>query len=220
MLEIEKIEVDVANAGHITNCYLVFDETKKAILIDPGYDAYRILSKLKEKKVTLQYILLTHGHADHMGALKEIEEATRVPILISPKEKDMVLEKIENYAAYLGVERQNISEDCLQTVQDEESVLIGNHVGKILYTPGHSAGSICLFFEKEQILFTGDTVFSDCYGRCDLLGGSKEEMILSLRKVFKLGEEIKIFPGHGEITTLKKAKKYIKMLFALKGITL
>lgn len=217
MINIDKIEVNVGYAGHITNCYLVYDENNDGIVIDPGYEADKIINEIRNKKCNVKYIVITHAHADHMGALKKVQEYTNAKVLVHIKDLEALLDKQENYAEMLNVEKQNISEDVVKTVKDEDLIIAGNLKFEVIHTPGHTAGCICLLEKNGNKLFTGDTIFKDSYGRCDLYSGDFEAMVESLRKVFARFEDIMIYPGHGENVNLIRAKKYIKMLMAMKN---
>ncbi|MDO4283267.1 MAG: MBL fold metallo-hydrolase [Clostridia bacterium] len=218
MINIDKIEVNVAYSGHITNCYLVYDENNDAILIDPGYESDKIIEEIRTKRCHVKYIVITHSHSDHMGALAKVAEYTNAKIIVHVKDLEALLDKQENYADMLNVEKQNIDENIVMTVKDGDTIIAGTLEFEVIHTPGHTAGSICLLEKNSQKFFTGDTIFSDCYGRCDLYSGSIDDMAKSLRKVFARFESIMIYPGHGESTNLSKAKRYIKMLMAMKNI--
>lgn len=220
MINIDKIEVDVAHASHITNCYLVYDENSDGVLIDPGYEEEKIINEIKSKKCSVKYIMLTHAHADHMGALFKVQEFTNAKILVHIKDLEMLLEKQENYRDMLNVEKQNIDENKVITVKDLDVIDVGNLKFEIIHTPGHSAGSICIFELNNYKLFTGDTIFCDAYGRCDLYSGNFDAMVKSLRHIFNRFENIDIYPGHGEVVSILKAKRYISMLMAMKKIKL
>lgn len=206
MIEIVKIEVDVAYQGHITNCYLIYDDLKQAVVIDPGYEADKILNKIKELDLEVKAIILTHSHADHIGALQKIEEVFYVPIIIHQEDLKPLLGEAEAYYKLLQVEPQNVEKSQILCVQDSKILKFGKMEFEIIHTPGHTAGSICIYEKNKQVLFTGDTIFSDCYGRCDLYSGDFKEMVSSLKKVFYRFSDTIIYPGHGEETSLKKQK--------------
>lgn len=220
MINIDRIEVNVAYAGHITNCYLVYDENGEGIIIDPGYESDKIINEIKSKKCNVKYIILTHAHADHIGALAKVQKYTNAKILVHIKDLEMLLEKQENYSDMLKVEKQNIDEMLVKTVKDTDVIDVGNLKFEIIHTPGHSAGSICIFEVNNYKLFTGDTIFSDSYGRYDLYSGDFNDMVKSLRHIFNRFDNINIYSGHGEITDISKPKRYIKMLMAMKKIKL
>lgn len=218
MLEVKTIPVSIAGSDHITNCYIAYDTTtNEGILIDPGDEADKILDLLDNYHIKIQYIVITHGHADHMGALEEVVKKLKVKIVVHSFDKNALLYQAENYTQDLGLNYQNIDEANLIIVEDNQILKIGNISFQIVYTPGHTKGGICLFEEESKSLFTGDTLFSDCYGRCDLYQGNLEDMTSSLNRLFKLSSSVQIYPGHGPSTTIENAKKHVKLLYALKG---
>jgi len=166
-----------------TNCYLLADGREMA-LIDPGGNFTKIGQAVEEMKkaqtADLKYIILTHYHSDHTGSVTEVKSQFGGQILISEAEKNYLDFKIDKFLA------------------DKEDIKIGDCQLKVSYTPGHSAGSICLI--GENLIFTGDTLFASGYGRTDLEGGSEEEMkksLARLRQIIKPG--MTVYPGHGEI---------------------
>lgn len=167
-----------------TNCYIVIDEkSKEAVVIDPGDEASKILSEIKGLKI--RYIILTHGHPDHFGAIDDIKKATRAPLLMSPDDSWFVKPD--------------------QTLQEGDEIKFGNQILNIMQTPGHSKGGICLYTNGH--LFSGDTLFSEGCGRTDLPGGSMEEMRKSLKRLAALPDETLVYPGHDESTTIRTEKE-------------
>lgn len=160
----------------LTNCYFLISD-KKAIIIDPGFLTEEIVKKAKEKKVL--YIILTHSHWDHILGAKELREITKGKILIHKAEKNFLKFEADEY------------------LKGNEEIKFGEKILKIIHTPGHTPGSICILI--DHFLFTGDTLFEDGVGRTDLVGGSEEDLKKSLKileKIIKPG--MKIFPGHGQ----------------------
>jgi len=162
-----------------TNCYLVISENEAGI-IDPGGEAEKILKEIKDIKAVLKYIINTHCHFDHTLANEKIRKETGAKILIHRAEKDFI----------------DIEPDQLLNEGDE--IKIGAVILKVIHTPGHSPGSICLI--GPDFIFTGDTLFKDGYGRTDLPGGSEKDLERSLEKLKKILESgTSVYPGHGEI---------------------
>ena len=119
MINIEKIKVDVAGRGHITNAYIIYDDVEKeGVLIDPGYDAKKIISTIVNLKVSIKYIVITHGHGDHTGALKEVYEYTKCPVIIHKNDYDMLVGKIENYSRMQGITEQDLSNCEIVKIED------------------------------------------------------------------------------------------------------
>ena len=167
----------------LTNCYLAISKGE-LIIIDPGGEADKILREIKKIKAKPKYIINTHFHPDHTSENLRIKEETGAEILIHEKEKDFIDFKADRF------------------LKEEDEIKIGDSVFKIIHTPGHTPGGICLF--GENVVFTGDTLFKDGYGRADLPGGSPEDLKKSLRKLSKLLKpNMIVYPGHGEIFKIK-----------------
>lgn len=177
----------------LTNCYLVgHEETEEAILIDPGTsreaEARRILKEIESKGFKVKYIVNTHGHPDHTGGNKFFREITGAPILIHEYDASMLKGPFAD-----------------KTLHDGDSVHVGAIVLRILHTPGHSQGSICLL--GKDLIFTGDTLFAGSIGRYDLPGGSIVEIKESLKKLMILPDYTKVYPGHGPTSTIGEEKR-------------
>lgn len=218
MINIEKIEIDVANQGHITNCYLVYDENKEAILIDPADNPSLIISKIVNLNLKINYIVITHAHGDHIGALEELVDYTKAKIIVDKNDYDMLIGKEENYCDMLFVKQPNLNNEDILSIHDNYIFKVGNLDFEIINTKGHSTGSVCIYEKNSRVLFTGDTLFADCYGRCDLYSGNFRDMVESLKYLFSRFADIIIYPGHGKNVKIEVAKKYVKKLMALKGV--
>jgi glyoxylase-like metal-dependent hydrolase (beta-lactamase superfamily II) len=167
----------------LTNCYLLVSNGE-AVLIDPGGGAKLILKEIEKSKVKLKFIILTHGHWDHTLSALKIKKETGAKILIHEAEKEFIKSKVDNF------------------LKDGDEIKIGDSVLKVIHTPGHTKGSICL--ARENFIFTGDTIFKDGYGRTDLEGGSQKDLENSLKKLKKfLKSGVKVYPGHGETFEIK-----------------
>lgn len=217
MINIEKIEVDVGGLGHITNSYLIYDEGLNAVLIDPGYEANKIISYIENNNLKLEYIILTHAHGDHIGAVEKLVKYTNATVIIHQFDVDMLYGKIENYSNVLQVPYQDLTNINLEQVNNGDVITCGDIVLEVIHTPGHTRGSACFFENNTDSLFTGDTIFCDSYGRCDLETGSIDEIADSIKKIFERFDHVVIYPGHNEIANISYAKKRVKMLLGFKG---
>jgi hydroxyacylglutathione hydrolase len=184
------------------NCSIIGDEVShEAMVIDPGDDIDQIVTILAEKKLKVKQIVVTHAHIDHVGGATKLKKLTGAPLLLNQND-DALLKMLDVQATWIGVETpEKVTID--QSVTTGDVVSISNHAGKVLHTPGHTEGSICLFFEAEKLLIAGDTLFAGSIGRTDLPGGNYEKIISSIHdKLLTLPDESMVIPGHGEATTV------------------
>jgi hydroxyacylglutathione hydrolase len=187
------------------NCYLyACPETLEAVIIDPGDEAERILQRLQELKFIPKYIVNTHGHIDHICAIDEVSVVYPVPFAIHPED---VYRLTDEQAARLyrrtgpPVQRQP---DIL--LREGDTLSFGSLTLEVLHTPGHTEGGICLV-SQPYCVFSGDTLFRRSIGRTDLPGGNYEQLVASIRqKLYTLDENLVVFPGHGEPTTIIEEK--------------
>lgn len=183
--------------------YLVGDDGK-ALLIDAGVKSDKVLSTAKEYNLTIEKIILTHGHIDHIVELDNIVEKTNAKVYIHIDEEIALTDARYNVSAYTGKSVTFNSKS--ETLRDGSVINLGGLDFKIIHTPGHSAGSICI--EVNNTLFSGDTLFSCGYGRVDLPNGSFEDIYRSIvNKLFILPDDMNVFPGHGNSTTIGEEKR-------------
>lgn len=220
MVNIEKIKVNVGGKDHITNSYILYDDSKEAVIFDPADEQEKIIDKVKELELDVKYIVITHAHADHFGALEKIAKWTNAYILVHENDYEALVNKAPNYAEELGVRKQNLESFTIVKIFDGYNFKIGNINLEVIHTPGHTDGGICIFEKTSNSLFTGDTIFCNCYGRCDLYSASSEKMVESLKKIFSRFEDVTIYSGHDKSVKIEESKKYIKMLMSIKGIKL
>ena len=192
-----------------TNCYIASSDDGFLAVIDPGDNAERILSALDRKPT---HIILTHCHFDHIGALKELLERFPEAKLAVGEKENTDPKSIANTAiGVLGSFFYSRGFDQLLSGIRKPDILLkdGDKIGpfEVLHTPGHTDGSICLYDKTDGILISGDTLFRHSYGRTDL-GGSDEQMEESLKRLLTLDPDTKVYPGHGEFTTIGEEREF------------
>ena len=186
------------------NCYLAGDKTE-LLVIDPGADAKRIERRIREQGYCVKYIVLTHCHWDHIGAAAQIKEKTGAQLVIGCKEAKAYLDPYVNLMESFGVYAELSRPDM--TVSEGDELISGNYRFRVIETPGHTEGSLCLLCDDS--LFSGDTLFQRGMGRVDLPTGSMKKIIVSIKnKLFTLPDEIRVYPGHGAPTTIAYEKKH------------
>ncbi len=196
-MKIKKFEVGPL----AVNCYLVYDEkTKKAFVIDPGDEPDLILDFIKQEGLSLQYIICTHGHFDHIGAVKELKEESGAKVILHKSDLEIYRNASQIASQFFGMNIDSQPEPEI-LLENEKTMKVLDREIKFIHTPGHSLGSICIYI--ENYLFTGDTLFAGSVGRTDLIGGSMEKLLNSLKKISYLPPETIILPGHGPKTQLK-----------------
>jgi len=199
-----------------TNCWIYPHGEKDALIIDPGEEADLIISTLKKYDLVPAYILLTHGHFDHIGALPNLAAA------FSAVKPQIAIHRLD--AEYLGPDAYTAQSLSVKAAMGDTSFIDagwkdmppadllleeGGAVGPftVLHLPGHTQGSVAFWDKEENNLFTGDTLFEGAYGRTDLPGGSEEAIIASLRRLFAMDAGINVYPGHGNTTTIGREKR-------------
>ena len=194
------------NAGGFMgiNCYIIQDErTKETMVIDPGGSIEKIEEMLDIIDGNLKYILLTHCHGDHMGAAAELKEKYGGKILIHRFDQEGLRKPSINLSAHIGIGEVSLKEDA--RVDDGDILHIGDLQFEVIYTPGHTIGSISLYCEEEKMLFSGDTLFRGSWGRTDLPTSNFEQIMYSItNKLLVLPEDTIVYPGHGKSTIIKE----------------
>ena len=190
-----------------TNCYIVSDEnTKEAFIIDPGAEPDRIIEKVKEIGVSIKAILLTHGHFDHISAVNELKREFSVDVYVGQEDADLMADMELNVSYMFGMPYAARADKILR---DGDMLEIAGFSIKVLFTPGHTKGGVCYYFEKENVAFSGDTLFQQSVGRTDFPTGSARVLSESIKnKLMVLPEDLQLFPGHGDSTTVGYEKKY------------
>ena len=185
-----------------SNCYLLTSGANAAV-VDPSADVNAITAALREEGASLRYILLTHGHFDHIVSLDTLRNATGAPAMIHESELDFPGDSHKNaFADLFFMDRAYRDPD--KGLQDQEILMLGEERIQVIHTPGHTCGSVC-YLCNDQFLITGDTLFANGYGRFDLYSGDPQDLMRSLRTLSALPSYLPIYPGHGESVKLFEA---------------
>ncbi|HEV7219337.1 MAG TPA: MBL fold metallo-hydrolase [Terriglobales bacterium] len=184
------------------NCSVIGDEiSHEAIVIDPGDDVEDVLEIIRRHKLQAKQIVITHAHIDHVGGAMKLRAATGAPILLNQNDYAL-LKLLDVQATWIGMASPGEVE-VDQTIGSSDKVKAGSLIADVLHTPGHTEGSICLYFEAQKKLIAGDTLFAGSIGRTDLPGGSFDKIINSIHEqVLVLPDETIVVPGHGALTTI------------------
>jgi hydroxyacylglutathione hydrolase len=189
------------------NCSIIGDEqTREAMVIDPGDQIEDILKILKSENFTLKQIVVTHAHIDHVGGAMKLKAATGAPILMNQKD-EVLLKMLDVQASWIGMKPPGAVQ-VDEAVSEGRILQVGNLSSTVIHTPGHTEGSICLYFPEQKTLIAGDTLFAGSIGRTDLPGGSFEKIIRSLHnQLLQLPDETHVTPGHGPMTTIGQERE-------------
>ena len=184
------------------NCSVIGDEsTREGLVIDPGDNIEDVVSIVRKHNLQIKQIVVTHAHIDHVGGAMQLRAATGAPILLNQNDYAL-LKMLDAQAAWIGVAPPGRVE-IDHSVAQADSIKTGSLSADVIHTPGHTEGSICLYFPAEKKLIAGDTLFAGSIGRTDLPGGSFEKIIRSLHdKVLELPDDTVVIPGHGPLTTI------------------
>lgn len=186
-----------------TNCYIIYDdETKDGLIIDPGEEGAKIIEIVRQQKIQLHAILLTHAHFDHIGAVDEVRDAFNIPVYQHIAEKEWLSDpQLNGSGKYFQLPNvQNRQAD--HWIEEEGELTIGPFTFSVYETPGHSPGSVTYHFKEEQSAFVGDVIFRQSIGRTDLIGGNQETLLSSIRRhILTMPDETVLYPGHGGATT-------------------
>lgn len=201
--------INIPSKGYESNCWLLWEEESGAFaVVDPSADLEQILQSFRQrglKPENLQYILLTHGHFDHILSVDLLRDATGAPVLIHAGDASFLTDSKHNGYKFF-FHRELIMQPADKLLKDKDTVPFGNGVIRVMHTPGHTQGSVC--YLTGNIMFTGDTLFDQDIGRTDLFGGSMEQLHTSLQAIAALPDNYTVYPGHGSVTTLQKQRDY------------
>lgn len=195
---LKRIKVNVGYK-EATNCYIIQDNiTKETMVIDPGGEIEKIANMLDALKAKVKYILLTHCHGDHIANVKELKEKYGGKILVHVEDEPGLSDSNINLSEYIGLGKIQLEADA--RLNDNDLIHIGEMEFKIIHTPGHTKGGICVYLESKKMLFSGDTIFRGSWGRTDLPTGSLEDIMQSIvEKIMILPDDTIIYPGHRKI---------------------
>ena len=198
---LKRIKVNVGNILGV-NCYIVQDEeTKETMVIDPGGSVNKITDMLDALQAKVKYILLTHCHGDHIGGVNELKSKTGGTVVIHRFDEKGLNDPEISLTSHIGIQRIDIEDKS--RLNEGDLIHVGNLEFKIIHTPGHTVGSICIYCEEEKMLFSGDTMFKGSWGRTDLPTSNFEDIINSItNKLMILPEDVIVYPGHGRPTRI------------------
>jgi len=212
------MEIITITVGQLqTNTYVIADfDSMACVIVDPADEGKRLIEEITREKLTVKGILITHGHFDHIGAVKQLATYYKVPVVAHENEANMMADSQKNYSVYF-LQRAIISHADTFVV-DGEIISFGGSLDFLcIEVPGHTANSICYYMEKEHHLFVGDTLMAGSIGRSDFYDGEPDTLIKAIKsKLMGLPEETRVYPGHGNDTTIaieKRSNPYILGIF-------
>lgn len=186
------------------NCYIVYNKENECVIIDPGYESLRIIDTIEKEELKPLYILLTHGHIDHIGAVKDLKDKYGISVYIHNKDKDMLEKPNKNSASLYGMSVNGAKADYF--VKEGNDIKFSDDSFKVIETPGHTGGGVC--YKLDNILFSGDTLFLGSIGRYDFSESSGLDLMNSLKKLTLLDKNTIVLPGHGPETSIEYELNY------------
>lgn len=187
-----------------TNCYIIWNNPNNAMVIDPGDEPERILAEITKHKLSVTRYMLTHGHVDHITAVSKLSEHIPAPVLIHPADAEWAFSEVNSFEPYYSTPEKSSS---IQFYPDNGILEDADAKSLVIHTPGHTPGSLCLYFPDNHILFSGDTLFAGSVGRTDLPYGDSLMLHKSLKKLMQLPENTIVYPGHGPETNIAFEKR-------------
>ena len=186
--------------------FYVNDKTNHCFLIDPGYEGKRLLDIANKNNYIIDKIILTHGHFDHIGAISEIRKNIDVEVYAYIDSEKYLTNSYYNLSRFLGGEEVIIND--VKYFRDGDIISLDDGLSvKVIYTPGHTEDSCVFYSEKDKVLFSGDTLFNNGIGNTSFPGGNYDTLISSIKnKILTLNDEVKVYPGHGDETSIRNEK--------------
>lgn len=208
------VEIEVIQVGMTyTNCYLVYLDNNKGIVVDPGDESGKILKLIRNNNIEIEKILLTHGHFDHIGSVNILKEETGAELLIHKDDALLLTDPVKNLSGIMGVEVKVCPADAFLN-ENNQITVDGKELFKVIHSPGHTPGGILLYNDKEGILFSGDSIFNNAIGRTDFPGADNKVLIKTINdKILALPDNVKVYPGHGAATTIGKFRQYFNSMY-------
>ncbi len=206
--------IDIYYSRVACNAYIMYNENDEGFLVDPGYSLNNgLIDHIKKLNKNIKAILITHGHYDHIYALKDVLEFYKdAKVYILRDEFEFLSDPSLNLSNVveddLKIETISFVPQNIELLNDGDEINVAGFNIKVIATPFHTKGSCCYYLEKEKAIFTGDTLFYTTIGRSDLPTGSNRTISSSLKKLINLPDNIKVYPGHGVVTSLDREKKY------------
>lgn len=192
-----------------TNCYIVSNDVKEAVIFDPGEEADIIFNVIEENKLKPLAILLTHAHFDHIGAVDEVRDEYNIPVYIHKYEADWLTDGQKNGSAAFLRNQSIFAREADHVIEKEGKMEFGQFTFSVFETPGHSPGSISFYNKELRTVFSGDALFQRSIGRTDLIGGDHELLIKSIKsKLLSLPDDVVVCSGHGPTTIIGDEKKH------------
>jgi glyoxylase-like metal-dependent hydrolase (beta-lactamase superfamily II) len=202
MLKIKQIPVGTMNV----NCYVLYNEHNNAIIVDPSTNTEALFKYISSKNLRIQAMILTHGHFDHIEVTDQIIDEYGCGLIIHIEDADMLTDSDKNVSSMVG---RFVTVNTVPTrfLHDNDDVMLDSDCIHIIHTPGHTPGGICLLC--DNFILVGDTLFKGAYGRTDFPRGNQTRLFHSIRtKLLTLNEDLIVYPGHGDSTSIKEEKKH------------
>lgn len=189
------------------NGYLVVDKEGKGVFVDPGGNPQDVIDFMEKQGVDLEWVLLTHGHADHICGLEKLRTFAREGVAVHSLDAPMLGSPEQNLSAFM--QERCLSAPPEKELEDGDTIRAGNLAISVIHTPGHTPGSVCFHVREkgEEVLLSGDTLFAQSVGRTDLPGGNQGQLLESLRKIAYLPDEMAVYPGHGPESTVGSQRR-------------